>query len=200
MSRTPALRGREARNPPRRTDRPPPRPAAGAPARRRRGRIRCGRCGGRRGPVVWTARPPPPPSPVGRPGPRRARAGRWRPGRRRPPDRGSPSWARGCPRTGHREARTLNRPRNSSSETGSSRGDAAPAFGSGSGRKRSWSTPWGTTNTRPVGAHSSPRRSAVRPLTHTMASAWRAATRMARRNTTTLPRSCHSGWSRNVRS
>ncbi len=53
--------------------------------------------------VVWTARPPPPPSPVGRPGPRRARAGRWRPGRRRPPGRGPPSWARGCPRTGHRE-------------------------------------------------------------------------------------------------
>ena len=76
---------------------------------------------------------------------------------------------------------------------------SAPGSGS-SGRKRSWSTPWGTTWTGPEGGQISDSLSAVLALTHTSASAWRAATRMARRKNGTRVRWCHSGWSKKVRS
>ncbi len=74
-----------------------------------------------------------------------------------------------------------------------------PGDGS-SGEKRSWSTPWGATTTGARTSQTSTSRSAVVRLTQTSTDARTAATRMARRNSTALLRSCHSGWSKKVQS
>ena len=67
-------------------------------------------------------------------------------------------------------------------------------------RKRSWSTPWGATNTGAVGARTVARRARVCSLTATMAPARRVLARIIRWKNATFDRSCHSGCSKNVRS
>ena len=91
------------------------------------------------------------------------------------------------------------RPSASRASTAANCRASAPDSGS-SGRKRRVSTPWWATKTSALTSHHRCSSSAVTRLGHTTAAARRAATAIARRNSSTLARWCQLGASKKLRS